>query len=50
MSTLRSLKDNAAINRVNAYVSFLQVVGNATNKSAIAVRASNISALSTASA
>ncbi len=25
---LKSLKDNATINRANAYVSFLQVVGN----------------------
>lgn len=41
-SMLRSLKDNAAINRANAYVSFLQVVGNATNESAIAAHASNV--------
>lgn len=39
---LRSLKDNTAINRANAYVNFLQVVGNANNESAIAAHSSNV--------
>ncbi|WP_121022125.1 hypothetical protein [Helicobacter vulpis] len=41
-SMLKSLKDNAAINRANAYVSFLNVVGNATNGSGIAQHADNV--------
>ncbi|WP_104753136.1 hypothetical protein [Helicobacter salomonis] len=41
-SMLKSLKDNAAINRANAYVSFLQVVGNASNASGIAQHADNV--------
>ncbi|WP_104641280.1 hypothetical protein [Helicobacter bizzozeronii] len=41
-SMLRSLKDNAAINRANAYVSFLQVVGNANNTSALKDHAENV--------
>ncbi|WP_231622474.1 hypothetical protein [Helicobacter heilmannii] len=41
-SMLKSLKDNAAINRANAYVGFLQVVGNATNTSAITSHANNV--------
>ncbi|BCD50255.1 prophage II orf27 protein [Helicobacter suis HS5] len=41
-SMLKSLKDNAAINRANAYVSFLQVVGNANNGSAIGQHANNV--------
>ncbi|MFC3847887.1 hypothetical protein ACFOPX_04995 [Helicobacter baculiformis] len=41
-SMLKSLKDNAAINRANAYVSFLQVVGSASNTSAIAQHAQNV--------
>lgn len=34
-SMLQSLKDNAAINRANAYVSWLQVIGNADKQSVI---------------
>ncbi|CRF40793.1 hypothetical protein [Helicobacter ailurogastricus] len=41
-SMLKSLKDNAAINRANAYVGFLQVVGNATNTAAVTSHASNV--------
>ncbi|WP_120953312.1 hypothetical protein [Helicobacter sp. L8] len=41
-SMLKSLKDNVAINRANAYVSFLQVVGNASNASGVAQHADNV--------
>ena len=41
-SMLKSLKDNAAINRANAMVSFLQVMGNATNSSGISAHANNV--------
>ncbi|WP_163498905.1 hypothetical protein [Helicobacter suis] len=41
-SMIKSLKDNAAINRANAYVSFLQVVGNANNGGAIGNHANNV--------
>ncbi|TSA81494.1 hypothetical protein [Helicobacter mehlei] len=41
-SMITSLKDNAAINRANAYVSFLNTVGNASNTSAIAAYAREV--------
>lgn len=41
-SMIKSLKDNAAINRANAYVSFLQVVGNATNSGGISAHSANV--------
>ncbi|STP11049.1 Uncharacterised protein [Helicobacter cinaedi] len=41
-SMLKSLKDNAAINRANAMVSFLQVVGNATNSGGISAHSNNV--------
>ncbi|WP_104692775.1 hypothetical protein [Helicobacter felis] len=40
-SMLISLRDNAAINRANAYVSFLQVIANAQNAGAIGGSHSN---------
>lgn len=41
-SMIKSLGDNAAINRANAYVSFLQVVGNATNAGGITLHSNNV--------
>lgn len=41
-SMIKSLRDNAAINRANAYVSFLQVVGNATNSGGISAHSGNV--------
>lgn len=41
-SIVRSVSDNAAINRANAYVSFLNTVGNASEQSAIQPHAPNV--------
>lgn len=41
-SMIKSLKDNAAINRANAYVGFLQVVGNATNSAGISLHSNAV--------
>lgn len=41
-SMIKSLRDNAAINRANAMVSFLQVVGNATNSAGISAHSANV--------
>lgn len=41
-SMLRSVTDNAAINRANAYVGFLNVVGNASQSGAIASHTKNV--------
>lgn len=41
-SMVRSVGDNAAINRANAYVGFLNVVGNASESAAIATHANNV--------
>ena len=41
-SMLRSVKDNAAINKTNAYVGFLNVVGNASEQAAIKPHTNNV--------
>lgn len=41
-SMVRSVGDNACINRSNAYVGFLNVVGNASESSAIATHSNNV--------
>lgn len=42
VSIIRSVSDNAAINKANAYVSFLNTVGNAAEQSAIKDHAVNV--------
>ncbi|KAA6234357.1 hypothetical protein FMM56_00970 [Campylobacter sp. LR264d] len=41
-SMVRSVSDNAAINKANSYVGFLNVVGNASESDAIASHSSNV--------
>ncbi|NDJ26359.1 hypothetical protein GW575_00105 [Campylobacter sp. MIT 19-121] len=41
-SMVRSVSDNASINKANAYVGFLNVVGNAAESGAIATHAGNV--------
>ena len=44
-SMVESIPQNAAINRANAYVGFLNVVGNASNESAISQHARNVTSV-----
>ncbi|MDA3968050.1 hypothetical protein PF022_08815, partial [Helicobacter sp. WB40] len=41
-SMVESIPQNAAINRANAYVGFLNVVGNASNETAITEHSKNV--------